>query len=55
METNITLGKNGGYNICPVVTKLGSRSISVGGQADSEGVRQKFLRLDNFNSVSFKA
>ena len=46
-ETNIVLGKNGGY----IPSSLGGRSISVGRQA----VRRKFLQFDNFNSVDSKA
>ena len=39
--------KNGGY----MPGSLGSRSINVGRQA----VRQKFLRFNNFDSVTSKA
>ena len=46
-KINIALGKNKGY----MPSSLGGKSISVGKQA----VRQKFLRFDNFNSLSSKA
>ena len=46
-EINSALGKNGGY----MPSNLGGRSISV----NRQWVRRKFLRFDNFNSVSSKA
>ena len=51
MEINFALGKIGGY----IPSSLGGRSISVGRQAMSEGVRQKILRFNNFNLVNSKA
>ena len=50
-EINFHLGKNGGY----MPSSLGSRLISVGRQAVSEGVGQKLLQFENFNSVNSKA
>ena len=52
MQTEIyfSLGKNGGY----MPSSLGSRLISVGRQAVSERVRQKFLQFYNFNLVNSK-
>ena len=47
MEIYFALGKNEGY----MPSSLGGRLISVERQA----VRQKFLRSDNFKSVSSKA
>ena len=46
-ENIFALGKNGGYT----PSSLGSKSIIVGKQANSE---TKFLRFDNFNSVNSK-
>ena len=51
MEVNFALGKSGGY----MSSSLGGRSISVGRQAVSEGVRRKISRFDNFNSLNSKA
>ena len=53
MEINFALGKIGGY----IPSSLGSRLISRDRQAMNyhEGVRQKFLRFNNFNSVNSKA